>query len=90
MYRPGNYVYPTDLPRQLLCRVVAADTRPTTTGTFQILELMPLEGPWRSGTHLVRLDNAVVPTAPRALWRRASAPGRAEGRDAAEVWRHAG
>jgi hypothetical protein len=70
MYRAGDYVYPADLPRPVLCRVAAAEPAVTPTGTFQILTLQPLDGPWRDqpGTQLVRLDDSVRP-APRPALR---------------------
>ena len=63
MYRAGDYVYPADLPRRVLCRVATADSAVTQAGAFQILTLEPLEGPWQSrlGGRLVRLDEAVLP-----------------------------
>lgn len=60
-YRPGDCVYPADLPRRFLCRVRQAERVRIRGGTFQILELEPLEGPWRSGTFLVREDRRVLP-----------------------------
>jgi len=62
MYQTGDYVYPADMPRRLLCRVAEAES----WGTFQILKLRPLEGPWPPGTHLIRLDKAVRPARVRA------------------------
>jgi hypothetical protein len=59
MYRLGDYVYPSDLPRRFLCRVAAAEDFDVPAGTSQILRLEPLEGPWPHGTLLVRLDKAV-------------------------------
>jgi hypothetical protein len=59
MYRLGDYVYPSDLPRRFLCRVAAAEDFDVPAGTSQILRLEPLEGPWPQGTLLVRLDKAV-------------------------------
>lgn len=59
MYRLGDYVYPSDLPRRFLCRVAAAEDFAVPAGTSQILRLEPLEGPWPQGTLLVRLDKAV-------------------------------
>ena len=59
MYRLGDYVYPSDLPRRFLCRVAAAENFNVPAGTSQILRLEPLEGPWPRGTLLVRLDKAV-------------------------------
>jgi len=63
MYRAGDYVYPADLPRRVLCRVAAAESAVTAAGAFQILTLEPLEGPWQSrlGERLVRFDEAVLP-----------------------------
>ena len=63
MYRAGDYVYPADLPRRVLCRVATADSAVTAAGAFQILTLEPLEVPWQSrlGDRLVRLDEAVRP-----------------------------
>ena len=70
MYKPGDYVCPADLPRRVLCRVATAESVTAPTGTFQILELKPLEGSWwRSDTCLVRLDEAVVPARARDLSR---------------------
>lgn len=71
MYEPGDYVYPADLPRRLLCRVTRAESAATRAGTFQILTLEPLEGPWSDWpeTQLVRLDEAVLPAGTRDLWR---------------------
>ena len=70
MYKPGDYVCPADLPRRVLCRVATAESVTAPTGTFQILELKPLEGPWAGGTRLIRLDGAVIPVPTRELWRR--------------------
>ena len=72
-YRSGDYVYPADLPRRLLCRVAQAERLAVRNGTAQVLRLEPLEGPWPAGTSLVRLDNFVVPAGPRELWQK-SAP----------------
>ena len=63
-FRPGDYVYPADLPRRLLCRVAAAESGRTRTGAFQILTLEPLEKPWsdwRDRTLILRLDEDVLP-----------------------------
>lgn len=68
-YQPGNYVYPADLPRRILCRVKQAETLIIRSGPVQVLRLEPLEGPWSNGTALVRLDEYVVPAEPRQLWR---------------------
>jgi len=79
-FRPGDYVYPADLPRRLLCRVASTESGTTRTGAFQILTLEPLEKPrteWPEGTLLVRLDENVLPAPARDLWRTgtAGAPG---------------
>jgi hypothetical protein len=79
-YRAGDYVYPSDLPRRVLCRVACAEPGTTPTGAFQILTLEPLEGPWRSWREvgrIIRLDADVLPVAPRGLWRLGNATARA-------------
>jgi hypothetical protein len=68
IYQPGDYVYPADLPRPLLCRVRGAERLGLRKGTSQVLRLEPLEGPWPAGTTLVRLDEYVLPARPRQLW----------------------
>jgi hypothetical protein len=68
IYQSGDYVYPADLPRAVLCRVSKAENVHVRTGMSQILRLEPLEGPWPAGTTLVRLDEYVVPAKPRQLW----------------------
>ena len=78
MFQLGDYVYPADLPRRLLCRVARAETARTRTGTFQIPTLEPLEGPWRSWpetSQVVRLDEDVRPAGARDLWRARTAVG---------------
>jgi hypothetical protein len=77
-FRPGDYVYPADLPRRLLCRVACAESGTTRTGAFQILTLEPVEKPqcdWPEGTFLVRLDENVLPAPARDLWRTGTAGG---------------
>jgi hypothetical protein len=72
VYQLGDYVYPADLPRRLLCRVAATESGRTRTGAFQILTLEPLEGPWRGWpdtSQVVRLDEDVLPAHARDLWR---------------------
>ena len=69
-YEAGDHVYPSGLPRLLLCRVEAVESFRLWDGPSQILELEPLEGPWPEGTHLIRLDAAVIPAPTRELWRR--------------------
>jgi hypothetical protein len=75
-FRPGDYVYPADLPRRVLCRVACAETASTRTGPFQILTLEPLAKPWNEldAPLIVRLDGDVRPVAPRELWRATGAP----------------
>ena len=68
IYQSGDYVYPADLPRPVLCRVSKAENVHVRNGLSQILKLEPLEGPWPTGTTLVRLDEYVVPAQPRQLW----------------------
>ena len=68
-YVPGDYVYPVDLPRRLLCRVARAEDGSTDSGAFQILTLEPLEGPWREWPDtrvIVRLDEDVQPAPPHS------------------------
>jgi len=63
-YVPGDYVYPADMPRRLLCRVARAENGSTKDGSFQILMLEPLEGPWREWPDtrlIVRLGEDVLP-----------------------------
>jgi hypothetical protein len=69
-YKPGDHVYPSDLPRRFLCRVEQVESFRVRDGVTQILKLEPLEGPWLVGTHLIRLDGAVIPAPTRELWRR--------------------
>lgn len=67
-YHPGDCVYPADLPRRFLCRVAQAERVRIHAGSFQILTLEPLEGPWRPGTVLVREEGTVrAARPPRAL-----------------------
>jgi hypothetical protein len=68
IYQTGDYVYPADLPRPLLCRVRKTENLGVRSGPAQILKLEPLEGPWPEGTMLVRLDEYVMPARPRQLW----------------------
>ena len=70
IYQNGDYVYPADLPRPVLCRVAKAESLDVRSGTAQVLRLEPLEGPWPPGTSLVRLDHFVVPARPRELWQK--------------------
>ncbi|HWP67480.1 MAG TPA: hypothetical protein VNO26_16405 [Candidatus Limnocylindria bacterium] len=62
LYDVGDYVFPVDLPRRVVCRVDAVDRVAIQGGEMiQILTLAPLGGPWRPGTQLIRLDGAVAP-----------------------------
>jgi hypothetical protein len=62
LYDVGDYVFPVDLPRRVVCRVDAVDRVAIQGGDMiQILTLAPLGGPWREGTRLIRLDGAVAP-----------------------------
>ena len=62
LYDIGDYVFPVDLPRRVVCRVDAVDRVAIQGGEMiQILTLAPLGGPWRPGTRLIRLDGAVAP-----------------------------
>ncbi|HJQ82677.1 MAG TPA: hypothetical protein VKA21_01270 [Candidatus Binatia bacterium] len=76
-FRPGDYVYPADLPRRLLCRVTGTENGNTPTGPFQILTLEPLGKPWSDWIEaplIVRLDENVRPVPTRDLWQHAAAP----------------
>jgi hypothetical protein len=59
-YQPGDHVYPTDLPRRFVCRVMEAEAVQLNDEVSQILKLEPLEGPWPAGTWLIRLNNWVA------------------------------
>ncbi len=75
-FRPGDYVYPADLPRRLLCRVAATESGRTRTGAFQILTLEPLERPWSDwpGANLiVRFDESLRAVPARDLRQSAAA-----------------
>ena len=77
-FRPGDYVYPADLPRRLLCRVTCAESGRTRTGPFQILTLEPLGKPWsewHEAPLIVRLDEDVRRVVARDLWRVPAAVG---------------
>jgi hypothetical protein len=62
-YRCGDHVYPLDLPRKYLCRVVGTEDWKVHGRNTQVLKLQPLEGPWPKGTLLVRADKNVERTA---------------------------
>jgi hypothetical protein len=78
-YRTGDYVFPTDLPRRFLCRVMQAETLAVGRESCQILKLEPLEGPWPAGTSLIRLDPVVVRAGARELWSRRGTRWSADG-----------
>src|SRR5437016_12844538 len=69
LYQPGDYVYPADLPRPIVCRVEDVESLRVGREVSQVLKLEPLEGPWPAGTLLIRLDATVVPVPARTLWR---------------------
>jgi hypothetical protein len=75
-YRAGDYVYPANLPRRVLCRVACAEPATTPTEAFQILTLEPLDGPWRAVDRIVRLDADVLPASAHDLWRLGNATRR--------------
>jgi hypothetical protein len=56
-FQTGDYVYPVDLPRRVLCRV----TRVETSDGVQILTLQALDKPWSDLDRplIVRLDGDV-------------------------------
>ena len=75
LYDVGDFVFPVDLPRRVVCRVDAVDRVAIQGGEMiQILTLAPLGGPWRAGTQLIRLDGAVAPVDERLKRPRASLP----------------
>jgi hypothetical protein len=64
-FQPGDYVYPVDLPRRVLCRVTGVDT----SDGVQILTLQALEKPWSDldTPLIVRFDGDVQRAADGAL-----------------------
>lgn len=62
----GDYVVPIDLPLPFICRVVLA--HPVGVTERQVLELVPLHGPWPPGTRLVRGSTAVRAAIASELW----------------------
>lgn len=62
----GDYVVPTDLPRAFICRVVVS--HPVGATDRQVLELVPLHGPWPPGTRLIRGSTAVRSAIVSELW----------------------
>jgi hypothetical protein len=85
-YQPGDLVYPADLPRRVLCRVVATKQIASRDGGGQALRLKPVSGqPWHPPGVFVRLNAGVLPVRLGDLWR-AGLPPRpvvASGRGAA-------
>ena len=75
MFQPGDYVYPTDLPLRLLCRVTQAESLNPGGEGFQVLRLTPLEGPWKAGAQLVRFAEGVRLAAGVAACGDSPAPG---------------
>jgi hypothetical protein len=65
-YQEGDYVVPTDLPRPFLCRVVTVHAVGETG--LQVLEVVPLHGPWAADTRLYRGSDAVRRAIPAELW----------------------
>ena len=45
-YQAGDIVYPADLPKRFPCCVEQAEQLTTSSGSVQLLRLVPLEGPW--------------------------------------------
>src|SRR3989442_14666631 len=69
-YEPGDLVYPADLPRRVLCRVLEVEVFAAGSGISQLLRLEPLEGQrWHPGTSLVRRGEAAPPLAKGDRWR---------------------
>lgn len=87
LYDIGDYVFPVDLPRRVVCRVDAVDRVAIEGGEMiQILTLAPLGGPWRPGTQLIRLDGAVAPVDERLKRPRASRPAMRARLAGTEAW----
>ena len=87
LYDIGDYVFPVDLPRRVVCRVDAVDRGAIQGGEMiQILTLAPLGGPWRPGTRLIRLDGAVAPVDERLRQPRASRHAMRSQLDGTEAW----
>jgi hypothetical protein len=87
LYEVGDYVFPVDLPRRVICRVEAVDRVAIQGGEMiQILTLTPLGGPWRPGTHLIRLDGAVAPANDRVKRPRPSRAALRERLAGSERW----
>ena len=87
LYDIGDYVFPVDLPRRVVCRVDAVDRVAIQGGEMiQILTLAPLGGPWRPGTRLIRLDGAVAPVDERLRRPRASRHAIRERLDDLDEW----
>ena len=61
MFQPGDYVYPTDLPLRLLCRITQVESLNPGGEGLQVLKLTPLEGSWKEGAQLVRFADGVRP-----------------------------
>ena len=69
-YEPGDLVYPVDLPRRVLCRVIARRSITTRGCVSQILRLEPIEGQsWHPAVTLVRRVDLVLPVRLGDLWR---------------------
>jgi hypothetical protein len=69
-YEPGDLVYPADLPRRVLCRVLRAECIHIGGSPHQMLRLEPLEGQhWHQGLSLIRRGDMVLPARLGDLWR---------------------
>ena len=69
-YESGDLVFPADLPRRLLCRVISTQGMTTADGPRQLLRLEPLEGQdWHPGISLIRRGDLVLPARLGDLWR---------------------
>ena len=66
-YERGDYVYPLDLSRAVLCRVTRADNVSVPGHAGQLLRLEPADHEWSDTRPLVRRDDGVAPAYPRQL-----------------------
>ena len=82
MFQPGDYVYPTDLPLRLLCRITHVESLNPGGEGFQVLKLTPLAGPWNARAQLVRFSEGVRPAPGLAACADSPAPRRMNRRSA--------
>ena len=69
-YEPGDLVYPADLPRRVLCRVMRVERTQIAGTPEQMLRLEPLEGQnWHAGVSLIRKGETVLPARLGDRWR---------------------